>query len=248
MGKISAYTELAASPAASDVFPIVTDMGGTPTTKRVRADTLQRASMPWAGKICAPYGNGDPNVMMAMMNAHLVAPVNATPTNISTSVARCSLFMLPQDLTVNKLRYFSLAAVSNAYSVALYRYSDLARLTAQIDFNTAGTNAWEAAGSSLAITLSAGVVYFLAVSTRATGTTSGVACFTIGGAANTPQRVVLPSARPGNLDIDAGYVADGNFVQFAVTTGALPNPAATIAVQAAWTGGMPAFFLDNSNA
>ncbi len=36
--------------------------------------------------------------------------------------------------------------------------------------------------------------------------------------------------------------------QFAVTSGALPDPAATLAVQGAWTGGMPAFFLDNSNA
>jgi hypothetical protein len=33
-----------------------------------------------------------------------------------------------------------------------------------------------------------------------------------------------------------------------VTAGALPNPAATLANQGAWTGGMPAFFLDNNNA
>jgi hypothetical protein len=55
----------------------------------------------------------------------------------------------------------------------------------------------------------------------------------------------LPSARPGNLDADLGYVSSA-LGQFAVTTGALPNPAATLAVAGAWTGGMPAFFLDNA--
>ncbi len=84
---------------------------------------------------------------------------------------------------------------------------------------------------------------------RATGTTAGIGAFTIAGAANTPQRVVLPSAQPGNLAASGGYAgSEGNLGQFAVTNGALPNPAATLAVQAAWTGGMPAFFLDNSNA
>ncbi len=31
-------------------------------------------------------------------------------------------------------------------------------------------------------------------------------------------------------------------------SGALPNPAATLVLQAAWTGGFPAFFLDNNSA
>lgn len=244
--KISALTELTALPAATDVFPVVTGVGGTPVTKRVQYSRIAQALVPWAGKVCAAYADGDPNVMLGMMNGHEVAPANATPTNISTSIARCSFFMLPFDLTVNTIRYFSLAAVSNCYEVAIYRYSTLARLTSALTFNTVGTNVWESVGSSLGIALSAGVVYFIAVSTRATGATSGVACFSIAGAANTPQRVVLPSNQPGNLDIDSVYVGGGYFGDFAVTTGALPDPAATLAVQSAWTGGMPAFFLDNA--
>ena len=64
-------------------------------------------------------------------------------------------------------------------------------------------------------------------------------------AATTGQMQVLPKSFPGNLDIDLGYI-NGAFAQFAVTTGALPATAATIAVQGAWTGGFPAFWLDNA--
>lgn len=203
----------------------------------------------WYTKIAGAHGDGNPNGLMAMLNAWAAAPVNPTPTNISTSVARISYFMLPFDLVVNKIRFWSLASVSNAYSVAIYRFSDLARLTAQLDVNTPGTNQWGAAGSSLNLSLLANTLYFIAVSVRATGTTAGMGAFTIAGAANTPQRVVLPSAGAGNLAAGAGFGGGGGALgQFAVTAGALPNPAATLAVQAAWTGGMPGFFLDNSNA
>ncbi len=202
----------------------------------------------WTGKIAAAYGDGDPNVGLGMLNSILVAPTSPTPTNITTGVARISYFLLPFDLTVNKLRYWSIAAVANVYSVAIYRFSDLARLTAQIDFDTPGTVQWASAGSSLNLSLSKNVLYFLAVSARATGSTAGVSGFTGSAVASRPQSSVLPSANPGNLAAANNYTAGGQLGQFAVTTGALPDPAATLAVQAAWTGGMPGFFLDNSNA
>jgi hypothetical protein len=85
------------------------------------------------------------------------------------------------------------------------------------------------------------------VSVNAIGTTPGL--LAIGGTpgATTGQIAVLPKSWPGNLDIDLDYI-DGAYAQFAVTTGALPNPAATIAAQGAWTGGFPLFLLDNNNA
>lgn len=194
---------------------------------------------PWWGLLYGCYLYGAPGDLLAMMNALQVAPTATTPTNQTTSVARISHFMVPQAITVDAIRYWSLAAVSNAYSVAIYRYSDLVRLTAQIDFNTPGTNQWAAAATGLGLSLEPNTQYFVASSVRATGTTAGVGTFTIAGAANSPQRVVLPSAAPSRLTgFGLGYVG-----QFAVTTGALPDPAATLAVQAAWTGGMQAYFL-----
>ena len=38
------------------------------------------------------------------------------------------------------------------------------------------------------------------------------------------------------------------FCQFAVMTGALPATLPALVNMATWTGGMPAFFLDNNNA
>lgn len=200
---------------------------------------------PWDGAAYPAFGyGGNLDQWLGMLNAHHAAPVNATPTNISTTVARCCGFVLPKPLVVNNLRYWSLAAVAATYSVAIYRYSDLARLTAQIDFDTPGANQWAVAnGAALNLSLAANTLYFLAVSARTTGTTAGVGCCTIAGAANTPQRVVTPGAHPGSL---TGTAVVGSLFQFAVTAGALPATAATLAVQAAWTGGMPAFLLDNA--
>jgi hypothetical protein len=96
-------------------------------------------------------------------------------------------------------------------------------------------------------TLLKGQLYFIAVSVNATGTTAGLLAFTSTQAATTGQILVVPKSYPGGLDIDSGNI-DGAFAQFAVTAGALPDPAPTIAAQAAWTGGFPAFWLDNNNA
>lgn len=47
------------------------------------------------------------------------------------------------------------------------------------------------------------------------------------------------------MQTSLGYMV-GYFFQFAVTTGALPATALTPVASAAWAGGMPAFWLDNS--
>ncbi len=202
----------------------------------------------WTSKVIGAWGNGDPTLMMGMINNHIGSVAAApTPTNITISIARISYFLPVAAITINKIRFFDIGATSNIYAVALYRFSDLARLTAELDFNTAGGNIWGSAGSALNVTLAANTLYFLAVSARATGTTAGVAAFTPVPASAKPSTSVLPSAYPGNLAAASNYVA-GSLGQFAVTTGALPTTAATLAVEAVWTGGMPAFFLDNSNA
>lgn len=199
-------------------------------------------STSWKGAIVGAWATGDPSWLIDNM---LCSPVNATPTNISVSVARCSLFKLDTDLVVNKIRFLGLSALTNVYRVAIYRLSDLARLTAELPFITAAQT-WGSAGSALAITLKAGVIYFVAVAVNATGTSAGVQCFS-----GTTGRIgVLPTSWPGNLNVNKinSKINTLGFCQFAVTTGALPNPVASLSAQAAWTGGMPAMFLDNNNA
>jgi hypothetical protein len=195
---------------------------------------------PWDGKLIAAFNGGDPvHAMRHIQRASNIAP---TPTNITTSVARCSSFRPDADITVNTIRFYGVGATTNVYRCAIYRYSDLARLTAELPFSTAAAT-WGVAGSGLGLALSAGVNYFLAVSVNATGTTAGISALGTTVAATTGQIATAPNALPGNLQMSLGYFYGYRF-QFAVSTGALPNPANALVGQATWTGGMPAFFLD----
>ena len=124
--------------------------------------------------LAGAYGNGDPGLLMQFVQRGSVAA--PTPTNISTSVARCCFFNLPFDLTVNKFRYYGIGATTGLYHVAIYRYSDLARLGIADDFNTAA-NAWGSAGSNLGISLVANTLYFIAVSVDTASSTVGVQSF-----------------------------------------------------------------------
>jgi hypothetical protein len=193
---------------------------------------------PWFGQLAAAYGDGNPDTMLALLqDAGNVAP---TPTNIATTVARCSMFRLPFDLTVASIRWYGVGATTNVFRVALYRLSDLARLMPGTAITTVA-NAWGAV-TGLSVALARDETYFLACSVNATGTVAGPAAFGGTIAAATGQIQSAPSALPGSLATKLG----GYQFQFAVTTGALPDPAPALAAQAAWTGGMPAFFLDSA--
>lgn len=194
------------------------------------------------GKLYAARGLCDPNELLRDVQ-NVQGAVNPTPTNITTSIARCVSFRPPADIVVNRIRYYGVGATTNVYRVALYRYSDLARLTAELAFTTAAST-WGSIGSALNVTLSAGVLYFIAVAVNATGTTAGIMSVGSTTTAALGQIQSAPGALPGSFDLDLGSLSC-YFFQFAVTTGALPNPAATLAQAAVWTGGFPAFWLDN---
>jgi hypothetical protein len=198
---------------------------------------------PWETQLLACVGNGDPAV--TMLQYQRAGNVSATPTNIGTSVARCSVFSPRQDMTFNRIRYYGVGSTTGLYQVAIYRYSDGARLTDQFSINTAATT-WGSVGSAINVTLSAGTVYFVAASTSNTGTTAGIAC--VGGtiAATTGQVATAPAALPGSLAVGSGYLGQYLF-QMAVTSGALPATAPSYVAQTTWTGGMPMFFLDNAD-
>lgn len=197
---------------------------------------------PWFGVLAGGFSDGDPGHLM--YECQRASTIAATPTNIGTSIARCSLFCLPFDLTVNRIRWYGVGATTNVYRVAIYRFSDLARLTAEHAFTTVA-NTWGNVDTG-AVALTKDTCYFMACSVNATGTTAGPMCMGTTVAATTGQVQSTPAALPGSMAVGSGYMGHYQF-QFAVTTGALPNPAATLAAQAAWTGGMPAFWLDSSD-
>ena len=198
----------------------------------------------WYGVVYGAYGGGNPQDLLAhCITSGVVSP---TPTNIATNVARICYFVPPANITVNRIRFYGTGATTNVFRVAIYDGDTLARLTAELAFTTAATT-WGSAGSALNLSLTAGQLYFIAVSVNATGTTAGPMAFSSTVAATTGQVAVLPKSYPGSLDVDSKYIT-GAFAQFAVNTGALPATAATIATQAAWTGGMPAFWLDSNDA
>lgn len=213
-----------------DTFGFIPTPSGGPLTR------------PWFGKMAGCLGDGDPGWLMN--NVQSVGAVAATPTNITVSIARCCAFMLPFDLTFNRIRAYGVGATTSLYNVAIYRMSDLARLTAALSFSTAA-NTWVSIGSALNVTLSKDTSYFVAVSVVSTGTTAGVACMGPTIAATTGEVITTPAGLPGSLSLGATAFLDTYNFQFAVSTGVLPNPAATLAAQAAWTGGMPAFWLDS---
>ena len=199
----------------------------------------------WKGAICAAWGDGDPAPALRHMEAAgVVAP---TPTNITVSVARCAFFKLDTALVVNKIRWYGVGATTGIYRVAVYRVSDAVRMFQALDFNTA-LAAWGSAAAG-GVTLAADVLYLIAVAVDTTGTTAGILALGPAVAATTGQ-MVNPLGWPGNLDFDAATpkIAPFGFVQFAVTNGLLPTTLPALVNQAAWAGGMPAFFLDNNNA
>lgn len=221
---------------------------GADATKYLRGDQAWAvpsgggAPPAWKGNIAGAWGDGDPQIILSRM---LHNPINATPTNIGIAVARIAYFKLDTDLIVNKIRIFGVGATTNIYRVAIYRNSDSVRLTSELPFTTA-SQAWVNITVSPAVTLTAGVLYFVAISVNAVGTTAGCLCHS----ATTSRIGVLPTSWPGNLDIDMASpkISPFGFANFAVTNGALPATAPARSAQAAWTGGFPGVFLDNNNA
>ena len=170
--------------------------------------------------------------------------INPTPTGISLTVARCAYFMLDTAITVNNIRWYGVGATTGIYRVAVYRNSDSVRMAVLNDFNTTA-NAWN--NGAFVCTLAANVLYFVAVAIDTTGTTAGIRAMTPTFIAATSLINLIPTSWPGNLAVTASKVPPFAFCQFAVTAGALPATAPSRVVQAAWTGGMPAFFLDNNS-
>ena len=209
-------------------------------------------SLAWAGKICAAYGNGDPDVLLGMVwNDGSVA---ATPTNIGTTQARCIFFRPAENLTVNRIRFFGVGATTSIYQCALYSVptfgGNMTRLTAQLAITTAA-NTWGSVATG-GVTLTARSLYLMALSVNTTGTVAGIACVGPSLAATTgfigsspPGYNGTPLA--GNLNPNNGFVYN-YYMTAIITGGALPTPWQPATSGTATTGGFPAFWLDNDTS
>lgn len=193
----------------------------------------------WSSKIIGAFGNGDPNDLAALYQS--VGNSAASPTQITTSIARCSLFRLADSIVVNRARYRGINVVTSSYRVAIYRYSDGARLTGQLTFDTP-SSAMASVDLAGALTLDADELYIMACAVSATGTNAGVGCFTA--AVNSAAVLAAPQSNVGNMDTDAGYMST-YLAQFSVTSGDLPSTLPTLSAPSSWGGGMPSFWLDN---
>lgn len=192
----------------------------------------------FADKIIPTILSNPNDVIYEMQRAGNLAP---SPTNISTTVVRCSLFRPYKGISVNNIRYYGIFDLNNIYRVAIYRYSDRVRLTDQLSLNISA-NTWGSVASSF--NLDASVLYFCAVSVSSTGSSAALASIGTSISSTTGRINSTPGNLPGSLN--PSYANLNNFTfQFSTTSGSLPMIAPTLDVQSAWTGGMPVFFLDN---
>ena len=215
----------------------------TEDTGFISISSYDAPTTPWAGAVITTTMNGNPNdALINMQRAGNIAP---TPTNISTSVARCETFRPAFAINPNRLRFYGIGATTAVYQAAIYRWSDLARVTAQLALTTVA-GSWGSADVT-GLTLAANELYFIAVSANATGTTAGLGSVGSTVTSTTGQIATVPTGLPGNMNFSQPYLNSYRF-QFAVTTGALPTTAPALVAQSAWTGGMPVFWLDTDNA
>jgi hypothetical protein len=200
----------------------------------------------WKGVIHAAYGNGDPEPVLTTMQSGLC--VSPTSGNVTVSLARCSYLRADTTIIVNKIRFVGAATLPSCFRCAIYRDSDSARMTADLAVDTV-VGAWGSAGSALNVTLIGNLTYFIAVSVTSPAAGVGPMAFSSSVVAAAGM-LPLPTAWPGSLDVDVATarVPACGFSQFVVAAGVLPATAPARAARAAWVGGMPAFFLDSSNA
>lgn len=216
---------------------------GAVSASDARLTDARQGLYPGAGTICGCLGNGDPALLLELIQRGGIA--TASPNQHTTTVARCSAFRLPKALTFNRIRCYGGGTTTGAWFVAVYRLSDLARLAHVGPFDTT-TDTWASLGSGLNVTLAADTDYFVALATDNSGTgltSRGPTSFQALAAATTGRIQTAPASLPGSLVSLPGYV-----FEFPVTAGALPDPASGLTLAGTWAGGgMAAFWLDSSD-
>lgn len=209
-------------------------------TGQISTHTHAGGSTPaWYGVL---YSNmNDCNPLESIREWTMGAIAGPTPTQISTSIARCVMFTPPANLTINKIRLFGVGATTNLYKFAIYPVGTSTSKLWESGTASSAINTWLNISASLPITVNANTQYWFCVTVAGTGTTAGFRSMpaplgtNFWGANNTPL---------GNRNLSLHV-----YTQFAVASGAFPATLPSI-VAAAYangtTGSVPLALLDNS--
>jgi hypothetical protein len=244
-GDLIAYSTLPARvPIGTDGHVLTADSAQALGLKWAAAPGGGGGSEPWETRLHVNYGYGAPDhdeVIWAFQNT-VASVAGPTPTGIGTAIGRLVFFRFRSAITVNRIRWLSLASLAVNYTAAIYE-ADTGTRVWILDPWPTGAAGWQATAVALPITLAADKPYWFGVGAKATSTT---ACF------RTPASPIANSlgivALPGNLNL---YGA-ARYAQVALTLGAwpatLPALAAAVFASAGTTGTVPLVFFDNSSA
>jgi hypothetical protein len=206
------------------------------------SDFITNVYPSYYGHVAGAFGDGDPGKLVAMVETNGVT--TPTPSEMGRN-ARCCFFKLPANLTVAKIRFYGITAFTSYYHVAIYRYSDLTRLTDDISLTFSASN-WGSTTLGTPITLDKNILYFIACTTDTNSIGAGITCLStsVTGTLGNGRILTSPLSLPGSLNPKFGHI---NTYCFALTTsdGTMPATATDLIYQANWTGGMPAFWLDS---
>jgi hypothetical protein len=177
-------------------------------------------------------GNPLAEPLQYLSNNTTISPT-ITPTNIGVAVGRLRAFRFKTAITIANISYYGVGAVSNAYTTAIYRDSDGARLWLLDPTNTTA-NTWTSTAVGLPITLAADTLYWFGIGTKVTGTTAGFCGPAL-------PRVASYGLAAPNF---AGLSTVGlRFCQVTLSAGAWPVTLPAKVNAGAWTGFLPVFFL-----
>src|SRR3990167_9279957 len=101
----------------------------------------------WQGKVHVAMGDGNPHLWLTegLRSDTVISPI-FTPTNIGTTVGRLVAFRFRVPITVANISYYGVSTVSDAYTTAIYKDSDGARLWILDPTNTTAA-AWTASAA-----------------------------------------------------------------------------------------------------
>lgn len=193
------------------------------------------AAPPWYSVLYSNYGDCDLQKSLLLQN--MLAIAGPTPTQITTSIARCVRFTPPANITVVNVRLFGIAAVTSLYRIAIYPVGLGSSLLWSLSIN-AQLNTWMS--NSCSFNLVAGTKYWFCITTSGTGTTAGFRSLAA------PLNAAFWGADVAPLG--ARNLSFPVFAQFAVTAGAFPATLPAIAAAAyagGTTGSVPFALLDS---
>lgn len=198
---------------------------------------------PWAGVLHAGVGSGEPEWEQQWLSQWGNQTVAITPTNVTLTVGRLTLYRCDYAITVNRIRWYGLAAAQTAFRMSVYNATTGAQVVAPQIVSTTATEGWQSVQLGTAVTLTANTPYWVGLSATATGTQAALRTSIAPG-----LYPPLPSAQPANLNAVTQNRHRFAFAQVALTNGVWPATLPALVRATGWTGTLPMFIFDNATA